>query len=114
MDGVTKKVLRCASRLVESVQHAILRADVPRRTAGPFRRYTVSPLAVAAADAPEVALYQSERHGSGWSAPLLMPFAGVYQDYEPAVSPDGRVMIFNSHRPLPDGTPISLRRRTTA
>ena len=60
--------------------------------------------------APEVALYQSERRDGEWSAPRLMPFAGVYQDYEPAVSPDGRVIIFNSQRPLPDGTPITARK----
>lgn len=62
------------------------------------------------ASAPEVALYESERSGGGWSAPRLMPFAGTYQDYEPAVAPDGSFMIFNSQRPLPDGTPIKDRK----
>lgn len=63
-----------------------------------------------AAGAPEVAMYQSRRQGDGWSTPELMPFAGTYQDYEPAVSPDGSLMIFNSQRPMPDGTPVPNRK----
>lgn len=56
-----------------------------------------------AAEAPEIALYESRREGDGWSRPQLLPFAGTYKDYEAAVSPDGRWMLFNSWRPAPDG-----------
>ena len=62
------------------------------------------------ANAPEVALYQSRRQADGWSTPELMPFAGTYQDYEPAVSPDGSFIIFNSQRPMPDDTPVPNRK----
>jgi hypothetical protein len=56
-----------------------------------------------AAGAPEIALYESRREGDRWSRPQLMPFAGTYKDYEAALSPDGRWMLFNSWRPVPDG-----------
>ena len=64
----------------------------------------------AAADAPEVALYQSRHDGRTWSPPTLLPFAGRYQDYEATLAPDGSFMIFNSQRPLPDGTPVPERK----
>ena len=56
-----------------------------------------------AANAPEIALYESRREGDRWSRPVLLPFAGTYKDYEAALSPDGRWMLFNSWRPAPDG-----------
>ena len=62
---------------------------------------------VHAADAPEIALYESRRTATGWSRPELMPFAGRYKDYEASLSPDGRWMLFNSWRPLPDGREIT-------
>ena len=52
---------------------------------------------------PEVGLYRSFRDGSGWSEPELVPLSGSYQTYEPTISPDGSVMVFNSTRPYPDG-----------
>jgi len=56
-----------------------------------------------AANAPEIALYESRRDGDGWSRPELLPFSGTYKDYEASLSPDGRWMLFNSWRPAPDG-----------
>ncbi len=53
--------------------------------------------------APEVGLYRSFREGSGWSEPESVPLTGGYQTYEPTISPDGSVMVFNSVRPYPDG-----------
>jgi len=64
----------------------------------------------AASDAPEIALYESRREGDAWSRPQLLPFAGRYQDYEASLSPDGRWMLFNSRRPLPDGREITNRK----
>ena len=60
-----------------------------------------------AADAPEIALYESRRDDQRWSAPRLLPFSGRFKDYEGTLSPDGSVMIFNSWRPLPDGRPVT-------
>jgi hypothetical protein len=65
----------------------------------------VTDLAVAPGS-PEVALFYCTRQGAGWSEPTLMPFAGEHQDYEASIAPDGAFMIFNSLRPLPDGTPV--------
>jgi WD40-like Beta Propeller Repeat len=53
--------------------------------------------------APEIALYESRRQNDGWSVPERLPFSGRYKDYEGTLSPDGRTMVFNSWRPLPDG-----------
>lgn len=58
----------------------------------------------AAADgAPVTAMFRSARTADGWSFPEMMSFSGVYQDYEPTVSANGRIMVFNSRRPYPDG-----------
>ena len=38
-----------------------------------------------------------------WSDPQLMSFSGQYQDYEPTLSADGQLIIFNSRRPYADG-----------
>jgi hypothetical protein len=72
-----------------------------------------------AANAPEIALYESRREGNSWSRPQLLPFAGSYKDYEASLSPDGQWMLFNSWRPMPDGrTPeknnLWLTRRTAS
>ena len=53
--------------------------------------------------APEVGLYRSTHDGSRWSDPELVPFTGSFHTYEPTISPDGTVMVFNSIRPYPDG-----------
>ena len=55
------------------------------------------------AEAPVTAMFSVHRDGDGWSEPRLLPFSGRFQDYEPTVSGDGRLMIFNSRRPYPDG-----------
>ncbi|MEM7415673.1 MAG: hypothetical protein AAF389_09280 [Gemmatimonadota bacterium] len=57
----------------------------------------------AAESAPATAMFRSTRTPEGWSAPEQMDFSGVYQDYEPTVSADGRLMVFNSRRPGIDG-----------
>jgi hypothetical protein len=59
--------------------------------------------------APEISLYESRRSGDAWSAPVRLPFSGQHKDYEGTLSPDGRTMIFNSWRPLPDGRPVKDR-----
>ena len=56
------------------------------------------------AGAPETALFASDLDPSGeWGPPSLLEFSGEYQDYEPTLSADGRLMVFNSRRPYPDG-----------
>ena len=53
--------------------------------------------------APEVGLYRSTREASGWGEPEMVPLTGDYHTYEPTISADGTVMVFNSIRPYPDG-----------
>ncbi|HEX7111281.1 MAG TPA: hypothetical protein VF216_02475 [Mizugakiibacter sp.] len=40
--------------------------------------------------------------GVRWSPPALAPFSGRWRDLEPAMSPDGRYLIFASSRPADD------------
>ena len=68
---------------------------------------------------PVTALYLTQRDGDGWSEPTLLPWSGQYQDYEPALLPNGAVLIFNSRRPWPDGrlpphNDLWMVRRTSA
>ena len=53
--------------------------------------------------APVTALFTSRRTPNGWSDPDILPFSGSHPDYEPALSIDGRTMLFNSKHPYPDG-----------
>jgi hypothetical protein len=53
--------------------------------------------------APETLLFTSVRAPNGWSEPEALPFSRAFVDYEPALSPGGDVMLFNSKRPYPDG-----------
>ncbi|HLX67285.1 MAG TPA: hypothetical protein VKR41_09830, partial [Puia sp.] len=38
-----------------------------------------------------------------WSAPVIAPFSGQWQDIEPAMAPDGSFLIFSSNRPGAQG-----------
>jgi hypothetical protein len=53
--------------------------------------------------AAELGLFTSQRTPDGWTEPAIMPLSGAFPDYEPALSPDGAFLIFNSKRPYPDG-----------
>ena len=55
------------------------------------------------AAAPVTNIYFSRRSTAGWSDPEPVPFSNTYADYEPALSMDGNVMLFNSKRPHSDG-----------
>ncbi len=45
----------------------------------------------------------SHRSGHDWSAPQVAAFSGLHSDMDPALSPNGRYMVFSSERPRPDG-----------
>jgi hypothetical protein len=46
----------------------------------------------------------SERRTDGhWSEPRIAPFSGIWNDMEPAISPDGQFLIFVSNRPNQEG-----------
>lgn len=49
----------------------------------------------------------SRRRTDGWSEPRIAPFSGSWNDMEPAMSPDGRFLVFVSNRPdRPGGPPV--------
>ena len=52
-----------------------------------------------------VFMVQSRRVNGAWSKPEIVPFSGVWKDHDPALSPDGRFLVFASNRPLAPGNP---------
>jgi Tol biopolymer transport system component len=48
-------------------------------------------------------LYVAHRHGDGWSTPVSAPFSNRWMDFEPAMAPDGRYLVFVSNRPAHGG-----------
>ena len=44
----------------------------------------------------------SKKTGNEWSKPVTAPFSGQWKDWDPAMSPDGKRLIFVSTRPLED------------
>jgi hypothetical protein len=44
----------------------------------------------------------SKKTGNKWSMPVTAPFSGQWKDWDPAMSPDGKRLIFVSTRPLED------------
>lgn len=49
-------------------------------------------------------IFSSNRTAAGWSAPAVVDLGGTFSDLYPAISPDGRRMVFSSYRPAPQGT----------
>ena len=49
---------------------------------------------------PELAMYEADKKDTSWDDPVLLPFSGKYLDYEPTVSPDGKLIFYNSKRPV--------------
>ncbi len=48
-------------------------------------------------------IVESARVGDGWSTPRVSSFSGRYRDIDPALSPDGRMLVFASNRPRESG-----------
>lgn len=89
-----------AYRLVNSVDFA---PDDEVMYCALFHREVLEDLGLPTDGAPETALFSARRTSEGWSIPELLPFSGSYVDYEPTLSADGSLMVFNSKRPYPDG-----------
>ena len=66
----------------------------------PHKEYLESQGLTVEESTSRLAIYQAQRMDTGWGEPELMPFSGEYEDYEPTLSPDGNVLLFNSKRPL--------------
>ena len=49
-------------------------------------------------------LFRSHRLAPGWSRPDRFTRGGEYSDLYPAITPDGRRMVFSSYRPAPGDT----------
>ena len=52
-------------------------------------------------------IFVSTFHAGRWSKPQIAPFSGVWHDYDPTLSADGKRLYFISDRPLADGKPHS-------
>ena len=48
-------------------------------------------------------IVMSHKVKDGWSAPVIAPFSGQWYDHDPAVSPDGKFIVFPSNRPAKPG-----------
>jgi len=46
------------------------------------------------------AIVMTKRIPEGWTKPEVAAFSGLYSDFEPCVSPDGKRLYFASNRPL--------------
>lgn len=51
----------------------------------------------------QATIMTSRRRPRGWGEPKVAPFSGIHNDMDPHVSPDGRLLVFSSERPRPDG-----------
>ena len=56
-------------------------------------------------DATRSTILESHRDGEHWSAPRTASFSGRWNDMEPAMSPDGRFLVFVSNRPADGAGP---------
>jgi L-ascorbate metabolism protein UlaG (beta-lactamase superfamily) len=46
-------------------------------------------------------IHSSQRTPAGWTTPAVVNLGGMFSDLYPAISPDGRRMVFSSYRPIP-------------
>ena len=46
-------------------------------------------------------LYTTDRQNGRWNKPRKAPFSGTHKDIDPAFTPDGTALLFNSDRPRP-------------
>lgn len=51
----------------------------------------------------QATILTSRQAGQAWAGAQVAPFSGVHSDMDPALSPNGRYMVFSSERPRPDG-----------
>lgn len=49
-------------------------------------------------------IFKSHRSGNSWSKPQRVRLGGDHSDMYPAITPDGRRMVFSSYRPAPGDT----------
>jgi hypothetical protein len=49
-------------------------------------------------------IFRAHRTGESWSRPDQVELGGDYSDLYPAITPDGRRMVFSSYRPAPGDT----------
>lgn len=47
----------------------------------------------------DIICYSEFKNGK-WQTPRVAPFSGVYRDFDPVFSPDGRKLVFTSNRPV--------------
>ena len=55
---------------------------------------------------PNGFIVESHKVEGGWTRPKIAPFSGQWLDHDPAVSPDGKFVVFASNRPATPGGPL--------
>ncbi|WP_353780047.1 hypothetical protein [Winogradskyella sp. 3972H.M.0a.05] len=66
----------------------------------PHREYLASHNIKISGDTPRLALYRANAEENTWTEPVLLSISGEYKDYEPTISPTGKLLFFNSDRPV--------------
>lgn len=51
----------------------------------------------------QATILTARRDRHAWTAPQVASFSGLHSDMDPALSPNGRYLVFSSERPRPDG-----------
>ncbi len=74
----------------------------------PHREYLESQGHEVTEEIPRLVIYYAIKTKSGWGDPKLIDFGAEHKVYEPTLSPDGQLMLFNSNRQL-DGSPVEDR-----
>lgn len=106
-----------SSTAPESMRHADITHWVPLRSPKQFAASVLhdadstptfsrdgATMIYAASGAKHDAIAVSHFDGVQWTAPVVAPFSGVWNDIDPVFSPDGSYAIFSSQRPI-DGSP---------
>lgn len=91
----------------QAIAHALCRAKPMTQfnTAGDEGRLVFSPdgkLAMWHREHPQygVEIVESRLVGGTWTAPVRVPFATPYVEFDPFIALDGRTIYYTSHRPL--------------
>lgn len=90
-------------RLVQSVSFA---PDGTLYFTLPHREYLESQGKTVLPETPRLVIYSARWDVDHWTTPQIIEFGGRFKEYEPTVSPDGKLMFFNSNRPVEGEEPL--------
>ncbi len=73
----------------------------------PHREYLEAKGESITEETPRLAIYSAKLVNGTWSEPEMISFGGQYKEYEPTLSPDGELLLFNSNRPIEGTEPLA-------